>query len=615
MRARVLARGVSLALSGDAKPRPSGKLELSESRAPRGVIGLAGASFYLSGALVAVLVALLGSTGSSARTVMVALAISAALAGVGVFVLRWRLPGWSYHPMNIVGTTMVTLLVLVAPGRPAASALAVLYVYVPLDSFFFFPADQALIYQAFGYACIAVVATTGAASLSACIAVAVVSTVLAGVVAWLVHDAARAGLDPLTRLANRAALERRLSDAMAVARVSGAPLALAVFNLDHFDAFNNSQGRDAGDAILRRAAARLREAAPGGTVMARASGDGFALLLPGMDAATALPVAEHVRAQLSDGYPCSAGVADMGRQDTMSTLLHRSRAALHEAKGAGRERTAMQATNDAEVTALEAAIAGGELFVMYQPVISLSDARVIGAEALVRWQRPGYGLVEPEHFVALAEEHGLIVELGAMVLRSAATEAASWPEWAKVNVNASGAELDQRGYAERVREVLAESGLAASKLVIEVTETCVGQSGSQLLANLEDLRAMGVRVALDDFGTGYSSLYRFSHLPIDFVKVDRSFVLDVNPDGEGATIISAICALAKATGRTVIAEGVERPYQAELLHSLGADEAQGYLYGRPGPASILGLGCATAKAPDLSRRGDLTERFATDSAI
>ncbi len=238
----------------------------------------------------------------------------------------------------------------------------------------------------------------------------------------------------------------------------------------------------------------------------------------------------------------------------------------------------------------------------YQPVVDLRTGVVTGVEALVRWLRPGPNgptLIAPDSFIPLAEECGAITQLGEWMLATACRQAALWSSQGlplTVNVNVSGRELVDAGYAEAVLALLAEVGLPPRQLVLEVTESALEGSSEQAVQALTILRSFGVRVALDDFGTGYSSLSRLDRLPVDIVKIDRSFVMTLPPDVSRAPLVAAIIAMAGAMGLQVVAEGIEAGHQAQLLESLGCDEGQGYWLGRPLPAHQVDL---SRRAPTL----------------
>lgn len=573
-------------------------------------MGITGALFYLSGALTAAAVALLTPASRSARAGELAIAGLAAAAAAAV--VRWRrqLPRWAYQPMNVAGTAMVTLLVLLAPDRVAASAFALLYLYVPLDSFFFFSVPVAAVYQGLGSGCVVAVALLGRIPAVEALALVIVDSVVAVVVAWLVRAAALAETDPLTGLPNRVALRRIVRLAMEHSSRAALPLGVAFVDIDRFDELNAQLGFAAGDEVLRRAGALLRDLLPAGATAARYSGDSFALVLPGCDAVASAAVVEKLHGAI--GRSCSSGVSERAPGDTVSLLLQRARSALYDAKQSGRNRVATRVSCAAATNELAAAIADGQLRVLYQPLVSLESGGVIGAEALVRWAHPERGVLGPDAFVPLAEESDLVHEIGRVMIDAAVREAATWPAALKVSVNASGRELVRGDYALTVESALAASGLDPARLVIEVTESSIEADGIKTLASLWRLRRLGVRIALDDFGTGYSSLSRFDRLPIDIVKIDRAFVDPIGPATVEAPLIAAVCALAHATGRTVLAEGIETPHQAAVLRAHGVSEGQGYLFGRPGPPRMFRAasgqvlhGPAGVDDPGVSATGEL----------
>ena len=550
-------------------------------------MGITGAIFYVSGALVVAVVALVAGWPGASTDAAAVIGAAAAAAGVVVFVLRHRMPPWLYHPMNVAGTVMVTILVVAARPGVGAACCALLYVYVPLDSFFFFPLAEAVWYQLFGVACIALAVATGHVGAAFGVSLVVVDVVVAFVVTWLVRAAAQARRDQLTGLPNRTGMTQALQEAIERAQAVGEPLALGYLNLDMFGAVNADIGPGAGDRLLRQVAGVLARSAPPGALVARSGGDSFVVAVPGLDAARAADAVEELRARISDVSACSAGVSDLAPRDTAWMLTTRARGALFEAKSAGRARTVVHVSHHAVVAELAAGIAAGQIRVLFQPVVALPGGEPVGAEALARWAHPERGIVGPDEFIPLAEEGGLIVDIGRVVLRRAVEAAVHWPAGTTVNVNASGREIERPQYAAEVAEALATSGLAPERLVIEVTESSVGADSTEGLATLERLRALGVRIALDDFGTGYSSLSRLGRLPIDIIKVDRSFVAEIGPDVTAAPLVVAVCALARATERVVVAEGVEHPHQVEVLVRAGCTEGQGFLFGRPGPPEVL----------------------------
>jgi diguanylate cyclase (GGDEF)-like protein len=371
---------------------------------------------------------------------------------------------------------------------------------------------------------------------------------------------------------------------------TGRPLSLAFLDLDDFTTLNEQRGRPAGDRILYALARDWAAKAGPDALISRCGADEFALLAPaGAEETTAL--LETFRDACPAGVSFAAGIAARIADDTPVTLTNRAEAALDEAERAGGSRIFFSQEAAADDWAeLADALAAGEFTVVYQPIADLHSGTICGAEALLRWTRPGRGAVSPAEFIPVAERSGFIIQLGSFVLDQACRAAASWPRElpAKLTVNVSGRELHQPEYYEQVVATLIHAGLPADRLVLEVTESMLEADSPAALNTLQRLRALGIRIAIDDFGTGYSSLSRLNHLPADILKIDQSFVAALGPDDREAPLIGAITALAAALGLNTVAEGVEEPYQATLLTEYGCDEAQGWLHGKPGPPELIG---------------------------
>ncbi|WP_369068628.1 putative bifunctional diguanylate cyclase/phosphodiesterase [Kineococcus terrestris] len=422
--------------------------------------------------------------------------------------------------------------------------------------------------------------------------------------------------DQLTRLPNRALFLDRLSAALAAHERDGGALALLYLDLDGFKAVNDRYGHEAGDAVLRACADRVRDCLRQDDTAARLGGDEFAVVLRGADLAAAQQVAERLVARLRqpvehEGHAlsvgCSVGVAAPGHEGTVgATLLRDADTAMYEAKhgtcrpaepGRARVEVFRRSLHEARADRLEleadleGAAARGELVLHHQPVVRLADGRTTGVEALVRWQHPRRGLLGPDRFIGAAERSGAIAEVGRWVLATACAQAAAWragpaghPDLT-VAVNLSVAQLAP-GLVEEVRAVLADTGLPATALVLEITETVFVQEGDTAREVLAALRALGVRIAVDDFGTGYSSLSYLRRLPVDVLKIDRSFVRAMGRD-EDTAVVRTVIGLAQALGLETVAEGVESAEEGALLRRLGCDQAQGYHWSRPVPAADL----------------------------
>jgi diguanylate cyclase (GGDEF)-like protein len=408
--------------------------------------------------------------------------------------------------------------------------------------------------------------------------------------------------DALTGLPNRAMLNGRLERALASVGGEEA-VATLILDLDHFKRVNDTLGHTAGDKLLRVVAERLGGLVREGDTIARLGGDEFAIVRrspsQGSDAAAlAQRVIEAVREPYDiDGHQMiidtSVGIA-VGPQDGTAPeqLLRNADQALYRAKGGGRGtfrffETQMNEQIQARRTLecdLRRALAAGEFELFYQPVVNLASNEISGFEALIRWHHPENGTVLPNAFIPLAEEIGLIVPIGTWVIREACATAARWPENLTIAVNVSPAQFRDPGLVETVTEALAQSGLAAHRLELEITETARLMDDAVTLAVLHRLRGLGVRIANDDFGTGYSSLSYLQAFPFDKIKIDRSFVKNVADSAGSLNIVRAIAALANGLGIQATAEGVENKEQLDSVKSEGCTEIQGFLLSKPLPA-------------------------------
>jgi diguanylate cyclase (GGDEF)-like protein len=411
--------------------------------------------------------------------------------------------------------------------------------------------------------------------------------------------------DPLTRLANRQLFIERVDQALARVRRGERSLAVLFVDLDRFKQVNDSFGHSAGDSLLVEAASRLRVAVRENDDVARLGGDEFAVLCEDLDdeyGATA--IARRILDALNTPFSCgkrdafvsaSIGIAfSTSGGETAEKILHDADAAMYRAKHDGRARVelfddAMQQLMTARLeleSSLRRAIAEEELRVFYQPIMG-SDARtVVGFEALVRWDRPGFGLVEPGSFIAVAEESGMIVDIGSWVLNEACRQAATWVvQWPDrrlgIAINISSRQVLHGSIVEIARTALSVSGLDPTLLTLELTETTLIDDAISVQAIIRDLQELGISIALDDFGTGYSSLTYLRTFPIDIIKIDGSFIRTMGTEREAAAIVAAIISLARSLNIAVVAEGIERPEQLVALTDLKCDMLQGYLFSHP----------------------------------
>jgi diguanylate cyclase (GGDEF)-like protein len=424
--------------------------------------------------------------------------------------------------------------------------------------------------------------------------------------------------DELTGLANRTLFLDRTEQALRRAGRSGAAPTVLCLDLDGFKDVNDSLGHLAGDELLRVVAARLQGVVRSADTVARLGGDEFAVLVDGTSGglAEASALAERVLAVLGEpidlggqrvGISASVGIVAAEPESTPLSLLRDGDIAMYRAKTSGRGRWVVFAP-DMRAAALErielerelgGALAAGQLRLVYQPVVDLADDSVVGFEALLRWDHPELGVVGPDRFIPIAEESGLIVPIGSWVLTEATRTVARWQQAhprrpaLSMAVNVSARQLASDSLVEHVREALADSGIAPSSLVLEVTETALVTDPRAVAEQLARLRALGVRLALDDFGTGYSSLTYLRQFAVDILKIDRSFVGTMTEVGDDAAILHGLLELGRRLQLEVVAEGVELDVQRDLLRAEHCGLAQGYLFARPldsADAELLLLG-------------------------
>ncbi|MDH0746005.1 EAL domain-containing protein [Pseudomonas sp. GD03842] len=417
--------------------------------------------------------------------------------------------------------------------------------------------------------------------------------------------------DALTGLANRALFNERLREANQRVRQGGRSLALLHINLDRFTLLNDSLGHDIADQLLRQVGRRLSAALAEADTIARLSGDEFAILLDAQGNLTTLArittrLLAKLRSPLSVAghelvVSASIGIAlfpDSARD--VSTLVTQANMAMQHAKHLGgnnfqfyteRLQARTLETLQLEIQ-LRRAIEEGQLTVYYQPKLDLASGRLNSAEALVRWHHPVHGMVPPGDFIGLAEESGLISDIGEFVLRRACRQAREWQRcgWVpiRVSVNVSVHQLRQGKLVTLVRQVLDETGLMPEFLELELTESQLLDSVEHIISTFRQLRELGVKLTIDDFGTGYSSLSYLKRFPVDYVKIDQAFIRGLGEGSEDAAITRAIIAMAHSLDLKVVAEGVENAGQLDFLKAHGCDEVQGYLISRPLETAAMG---------------------------
>lgn len=433
-----------------------------------------------------------------------------------------------------------------------------------------------------------------------------------------------ANFDPLTELPNRRLFRDRLEQAILHQDRHGKHIALLFLDLDGFKFVNDSLGHDQGDELLKQIAALLRKAVRDSDTVARLGGDEFTVMLEVNDADEAAVVAQKIITELSRPYDldghrifvtASIGIAVFPEDArTAEDLIRHADAAMYHAKAKGKQNYQFY-TEELNVRTMERlslesdlrrAVEQEQFIVHYQPRVDARTLRMTGMEALVRWRHPERGLIQPGDFIGLAEETGMIMSIGEQVLRQACRQACTWRRAGyslRIAVNLSARQFLDAYLVQRVEEVLIESGLSANDLELEITESAAMEYPEEAIVKLKQLADMGIHLAIDDFGTGHSSLNYLKRFPLHVLKIDRTFVRDIADDPDDASIVSATIGLAHELGLRVVAEGVEDEQQSRFLRQRGCDEFQGFLYGRPEPADVVGARLANEQPEQGPEQG------------
>jgi diguanylate cyclase (GGDEF)-like protein/PAS domain S-box-containing protein len=409
--------------------------------------------------------------------------------------------------------------------------------------------------------------------------------------------------DALTDLPNRVLFREQIENELRKAS-QGEQFALLYIDVDEFKGINDSLGHHVGDELLKAVAGRIRGSIRDTDLVARLGGDEFAVIQTAIEnVEEVVEFVTRIHEAIRQPYDClghhlstdaSIGIALAPRDGTdLDQLIKNADLAMYGAKAGGRRthrffEPAMHASATARLTMeqdLRQALMDGGFEIHYQPLVDLASDRVTGCEALLRWRHPVRGMISPAEFIPVAEDTGLIVELGEWVLRTACAEAATWPDHVRLAVNVSPVQLKSQTLALRITTALAASGLAANRLDLEITEAVLIHDDETALAILHQLRAIGVRIALDDFGTGYSSLSYLKRFPFDKIKIDRCFVSDIAEIDGSSAIVQAVVNIAAARDMTTTAEGVETLEQKGILRALGCTEMQGYLFSAAKPGA------------------------------
>jgi len=426
--------------------------------------------------------------------------------------------------------------------------------------------------------------------------------------------------DALTGLANRALFEDRLRHALAGSLRTRRTFAVLFVDVDDFKTINDSLGHRAGDRLLQQVAGRIDPLVRPTDTTARLGGDEFAVLLDSIESDQAWEIAERIRLALARPFglddrelrvTASIGIAQSDGSIRVEELLRNADMAMYAAKAGGKNtvRHYQPAMHNIAVEHMELrselprALANGEFLLDYQPIVSLQGGQIVGVEALVRWQHPRRKRLAPDQFIALAEQTGVILPLGRWVLEQACTQQAAWarvePDRSPlyVSVNVSPRQLVEDDLCEAVARILARTTVQPQSLVLEITEGMLADDREVILARLQELKRLGLRIAIDDFGTGYSALSHLQRFPVDILKIDKSFIDELESDKHKANLVQAIINLGERLHLDVITEGIEHPQQADQLKTMRSPLGQGFLFSRPVPADAI-LGLLRAEAAD-----------------
>ncbi|MFL5902177.1 MAG: putative bifunctional diguanylate cyclase/phosphodiesterase [Solirubrobacterales bacterium] len=410
--------------------------------------------------------------------------------------------------------------------------------------------------------------------------------------------------DALTGLPNRSLILDRIEQTLTRARIQQEPVAALFLDLDNFKAINDSLGHTAGDELLCAVAARLEGVVRETDALGRLGGDEFVVIADGLSLAAGPElIAERLLEAFKEPFKlstaedasvfvrASVGIAT-GRRASAEDLLRDADIAMYRAKWGGKSRylvfesgmqDEVQSRMELEMD-LQNALENEEFFLVYQPTFDLDRMVPTGVEALIRWRRPGRGVVEPDGFISLLEDSGAIVDVGAWVLREACSQAARWQEAGHrlgLAVNVSALQLDTDDFLDHVGEALESSGFNAGSLTLEITETTLMQNAEETVERLAALKLLGLRIAVDDFGTGYSSFAHLQQFPVDVLKIDRSFISQLAEDNESEIVLNTLVQLGKALSIETTAEGIERPEDLSLIKAKDCDNGQGFLFARP----------------------------------
>jgi len=544
---------------------------------------------YLVGTVLGAALLTLSTTKAEHSTLVIVVAGVTTLVGIALLGFGHKLPSGILEWANPAGAVAITLEIAAFGPGIASNTLFWLYLLPVVSMFFLFGWRPAFIGLGIVYACALASSLLDKIPLGQTFFFYALAIVIAAVIGWLVRAAEHVEVDPVTGLLNRTGFTRRVEAACEEAARRDNGFSIICITIDGFSDYVTRHGAQQAEKLVQYLVERWRTVLPPKAIMARLGLelDVFAVKLDDDDNRDQI-VQDLI--SVHDGQSFSVGIEVWQPNISASELVTLALSAMHSAVHKGGGTISDLGANRRQVAALRKGLVSGEMHLVFQPIVDLRSGEAIGAEALLRWTLPSGESIPPDIFIPIAEDSGDIIEIGRWVLQEACERAAQWTgtreSWRKVTVNVAAAQLIEPDFVEHLSETLHQTGLSPDRLVLEVTERTLESQPDVLVETLANVQRLGVKVAIDDFGTGYSTLSRIWKLPIDSIKIDKTFINAIVEDDRAYSIVATIVTIGGALELSVIAEGVETAAQMAKLNDLGCGEAQGYLFGRPAADTV-----------------------------
>jgi diguanylate cyclase (GGDEF)-like protein len=539
-------------------------------------------------------IALVGAS-PAGRDELLLLSVLTGVPSAGLLSYGRYWPPVAFHPVLLATTVLISGAVVLGGPGTGRTVLSILYALPVLTAFVLFSRREATVHLVIT-AVAGVVSTSwsGGGSVVVALPATIVAAVMGLAAGWRPRSVADTGTGPTTDAENRIGFDRQLAECRPRVGADGSPLTVALIDFDSFAGVNEQVGRPTGDRMLHDVATAWRALLPDSARMARVGGDEFAIVFAEDSASEATRQVERLRRSMPHQHSFSAGVTTWEPGDPPALVMNKADALLSRAKRDGRNRTTHEQFRKPDANQLREAIGSGRLAPVFQPIIALGTGRMVGVEASPRWHP--LRADDPPSSVPVAADDGMTREIGAWILERSCGYAAGWVDAGLIDtltVKVGGPELRQPGYTDVVVDALHRGGLDPRHLILEIAGTAVDTDVPDVAPVVRALHGWGVRISIDDFGTGFSTLGRLNRLPVDVLKIDRSFIRDLPPDTAEAPLVTAIVTLGHALGLTLVADGIEHPHQRTVVAASGCDEGQGSLLGAPAPPERI---------PALARR-------------